>query len=180
MPNRAQDPKGQAHPQPSPFASKESRRQAVTDLWVRNTPVRRIATMLGVPHRTVRSDIAVLRKELEKGRVVDIEARRDRTLAELRAVLLECWSRLARTKDVSNNVSGLLNTIVTTEKLIAQLEGTLSTGMQITQTTTVQGMPPEEWQRIQETIAAALMPFSEARVAVASALARMETNDRLN
>lgn len=155
------------------FASVEERRQAVGELYWRNVPVYRISTMLKVPRRTIRGDIDILKKELAAERVADIEARRDRTLAELRTVLSECWSRLARLKDFSNNVSGILNTIVATEKLIAQLEGTLDSSTKITQNVHT-GMSNEEWEAVQTKIVSALASYPAAQLAVAEALAPME------
>ena len=151
------------------FATVEERRAAVDELWVRNVPVRRIASLLKVPHRTVRDDIVHLKREMVASRVADIEERRDRTIRELRAVIAECWTRLSRIKDTSNNVSGLMNTIVSSIKLVAQLEGTLDASMNITQVNNT-GMSFEEWQAVQQAIMKALEPHVEARTQVADAL----------
>jgi len=70
---------------------------------------------------------------------------------------------------------------VSTEEKIAKLEGTLGADVNVNQTTNVNVVTQEDWQRIQETIAAALMPFTDARIAVASALAQMDgTRDKLS
>ena len=165
----------------SSSAEVAKRRQAVGDLWVRGVPVHRIASTLKTPDRTIRSDVEVIRAQLQQDRIAELEARRDRSVAVLRKVQQEAWGLFARLEDASSSKVGALNTVVSTEEKIAKLEGTLGADVNVNQTTNVNVVTQEDWQRIQETIAAALMPFSDARIAVASALAQMDgTRDKLS
>jgi hypothetical protein len=151
------------------------RRQNVADLWLRGMPVLRIAKTLQVPHRTVRSDILALRKELALERVTDLEACRDRSVAVFRKAQQEAWLLFARLDNASSSKLGALNTIVAVETTIARLEGTLGPNVSINQTTNVNlAAQEEEFERIQETIAQALMPYTDARIAVAAALANLQ------
>ncbi len=151
------------------------RRHQVGELWVRGVPTLRIATTLAVPERTIRADIDVVRDQLQRDRLAELEARRDRSVAVFRRVQTEAWTLFSRCADNSTNKTGALNSIISAEERIAKLEGTLGADIKIDSTTNVTLLTNEEWQRIQQTIACALMPYQEARIAVATALAKMET-----
>jgi hypothetical protein len=150
------------------------RRHSVGELWLVGTPVGHIATTLEVSPRTVDSDIRAIKDALRAERQADLEARRDRSVAVLRKVQRSAWVTVARTRDEASIRVGALNTIMRAEHEIARLEGTLDADISINQNMTLTLADQEqEFNQVQEVIAQALMAFPEARIAVASALAKM-------
>jgi hypothetical protein len=151
------------------------RRYQVGELWLRGLPAHRIARLLHTSDRTIHRDIEAIRADLEAGRTTDLEKQRDRSIAALRAVQVSAWSLYERLRDDSSSKVGALNTIVHCEHEIARISGVLEADVSINQTTTVTlAAQEEEFERIQETIAEALMPYQEARIAVAAALAKLQ------
>jgi hypothetical protein len=156
------------------------RRHKVAELWLRGVPVSRIAVAVEAPVRTVRTDIEMVRTQLQQERQAELEVRRDRSVAVLRKVQQEAWALFHRIDDISTSKIGALNTISSAEERIARLEGTLGPNVAINQTTNVNMVTQEEWQRMQEVIAQALMAHPQARIDVAAALAQMESRASLN
>jgi hypothetical protein len=105
-------------------ADTEQRRHKVAELWLRGISVRSIAEQVHVSPTTVATDLTAVRAELLREHRQELEAKRARSVAHLRAVQASAWTLFARLKDDRTNKVGSLNTIVNAEQLITKLEGT--------------------------------------------------------
>ncbi len=99
----------------------EKRRQDVAELWVRGLPTHRIALSLHTPERTIRDDIAHIRKRLAEERTAEMKAARDRSIAVFRKVQEQAWMLYNRLDDASSSKIGALNTISHAEACIVQV-----------------------------------------------------------
>ena len=155
-------------------AKVRERRSKVAELWLASASTLSIAKTLQVAERTVRQDIQVIRTELDKDRLAELEDRRVRSIAVLRRTQHAAWTTYNRVKPESVNATGALNVIHACEQSIAKLEGTWNADIQVNQTTNVGIISADHWHKIQLVISSALLNYPDARVKVAEALASLE------
>lgn len=155
-------------------AKVRERRSKVAELWLASTSTLAIAKTLQVPESTIRNDIRVIRTELDKGRIAELEERRERSIAVLRRTQHAAWTTYSRVQPNSVNAIGALNVVHACEQSIAKLEGTWNADIQINQTTNVGIISTDQWHKIQTVISSSLLEYPDARVKVAEALQALE------
>jgi hypothetical protein len=156
------------------------RRRRVQDLWLRGASTSAIAEQLKTPPRTVRRDVAAVGEELRATYTAELHTQLARTVAHLRAVQGEAWrllEELRRSKDVAKVAGarvGVLNAITNAEALVAKVSGLVSGEGVVSLHATVNLVATPEWVALRSALLAALAPYVEARVAVATALLALE------
>lgn len=154
------------------------RRSRVASLWLRGVPVAQIAAVTQTPLGTIRRDLDHIRDDLAEANRRDLEQNRDRSVAVLHAVQEQAWTLFTKIKsEAATNKVGALNVVMNAEERIARLQGTLSPDVAALQqqNMTVNVLAGSgEWQTIRAELLRALMPYPEARVVAAEALAELE------
>ncbi len=139
---------------------------------------RRIATQYGLSEASVRRHMAEhIKQAAREQQAARDEAKTLDVLAQLREINATTLEILQESRAEKRNGMALfaIDRVIKQLELQAKLIGDLDERPQVNITVT------QEWQGIRNTIVQALLPFPDARIAVASALVGLEVNrDHLN
>lgn len=100
-----------------------ARLRLVETLWLQGAKPHEIASAMDYSLRTAHRDIERVQTILRKQSIDDITAARDRSIAELREILMRQWEIYRECKDQKLRLIALRDAR-DTEKLIIELEGT--------------------------------------------------------